>query len=695
MSNPATRSYHERNESGNQSILSSQATWMAHWGQTRREGSFAQKNLIVSHKTMEVISPYVTKQQLPNLSRLDRITDASKELMRVPTTGPANVPDESMAIVSHSLREERPVNNQPFPMFGQSNNRGKSVLAIKDDHFHGRAVESQSNKQSHPDAYRMDPLKRGMISLSSTSRYETQSREHLDKGGRTQDLVTKDSLHVSDSFKDGVFASTFRNPFGKSAGRLDQANNSSSLFTSRGNLLNMSPTKLDQDQCDYNSSSGVFVHQQHNDHLPSKNELAFFHVDNEYPTNRKDGLASRFFRSHNSTFNVAEAECSTQPTNSFIDMETMRIRTTIDSVTGLKFHRTTEKLFFTEKKTDLKEGKIIRESTVSTAQLKGSVGTFTEVLRLSQDVGFKGHHQGVKLQPLWNSTDSEEKEIAAELENESSENTDTMVMATLQEDHPCGDEVLPMNKKYTCFPKLLASRAAEEFPSGEGSGRENAVLQSSGRNYLVLPSAASSSSDDKELSMSKTQSMDMAHLLRDSNGQMATKLKSRSTHNEPDPSTRWMKRLKISGSESWLGCGTKSLKMDEATSSPDKFNPFSRNTLKRTMSGSEPLVSNKSSDNKHISMNKFMRNSREELISCPWIRRWCRHDPVARNKSEGSEAAAFVPCEPQSLNTFLEELQTKRRFPSIAAMALMGKGMNAIRPCEIKKRDTFTYWNTN
>ncbi|KAK4794705.1 hypothetical protein SAY86_012699 [Trapa natans] len=440
MSNPATQSYHERNESDNQSILSYQAAWMAHWGPTHIDGSLAQKNLIVSHKPMEAISPLVTEQKLPNLSRTDRATDASscssRELMGVPA-GPANIPDESMAVVSHPLRKERIENNQSFPMFGQSKNRGKSILAIKDDHFLGRAMESQFNRKGCPDFSRRDPSKPDKISLWSTSRYETQSPEHLEMGGRTCDLVPKDSLRVPASFKDDCFASSSKNPFGKSTGRLDQVNNSSSFFTAKGHLLNMSPTKLDPDHFNYDSSSGVYVHQQHNDHLPSINELALFHGDNVYQTCRKDGLASRLSRNQTGSLNVAEAECSTQPSNTLIDVETMRIRTTIDPE-GLKFHPTTEELFFAEKKTDLKESKITRESTESTDQFKGSVGTFTEVHRLSQDIGCKSHQGGVKLEPLWNSTDSEEKENAADLGNESSANTDTMVVATLQEDHPWG-----------------------------------------------------------------------------------------------------------------------------------------------------------------------------------------------------------------------------------------------------------------
>lgn len=244
--------------------------------------------------------------------------------------------------------------------------------------------------------------------------------------------------------------------------------------------------------------------------------------------------------------------------------------------------------------------------------------------------------------------------------------------------------------------------------SGEGSGRENADLPNSCWNCLTLPSAILSSTDDKEPSVSKTQSLDMALLFPDTDGQMATNLRSRSTHSVPDPGSRWMKRLKISGSESWLGHGTKTSKMEQTTSSPEKFNPFSRKTLKRPMSGSETLISNKSCEKKQIvfdwneqlvmkdggssSISESKGKGRDELLSCAWIRRWCRTNSQAPKKSEGGREAAFVFCKSHSVKASLDEIQ-KKQLPSIAAMALMGKAMNAFRPSELKKRGTFVVWD--
>lgn len=54
-----------------------------------------------------------------------------------------------------------------------------------------------------------------------------------------------------------------------------------------------------------------------------------------------------------------------------------------------------------------------------------------------------------------------------------------------------------------------------------------------------------------------------------------------------------------------------------------------------------------------------------------WLQRWC----VKKSPSEGGFEG--------------------RRFPSIAAMAMMGKAMNKFRPGEFKKRGPSVVWNNN
>ncbi|KAI4298330.1 hypothetical protein L6164_031903 [Bauhinia variegata] len=49
--------------------------------------------------------------------------------------------------------------------------------------------------------------------------------------------------------------------------------------------------------------------------------------------------------------------------------------------------------------------------------------------------------------------------------------------------------------------------------------------------------------------------------------------------------------------------------------------------------------------------------------------------------------------EPKSSNAVREKFQ-KKEFPSIAAMALMGKAMGSLHACEFRKKGAVVVWNT-
>ena len=137
------------------------------------------------------------------------------------------------------------------------------------------------------------------------------------------------------------------------------------------------------------------------------------------------------------------------------DVETMRIYTTIDSAEGSSrgpsmLSQSTRQFLIT-KKTDVnlfEGGQMFKESTVST-KFKGK--TFTELLGLSPDFQFHAQ-QGVKLQPLESSIDSDGKEnirdvnASVGLKNESSAETDTMDMDAFQENHLSGMDTLKSQK---------------------------------------------------------------------------------------------------------------------------------------------------------------------------------------------------------------------------------------------------------
>lgn len=82
-------------------------------------------------------------------------------------------------------------------------------------------------------------------------------------------------------------------------------------------------------------------------------------------------------------------------------------------------------------------------------------------------------------------------------------------------------------------------------------------------------------------------------------------------------------------------------------------------------------------------------NKNRSMPGCSWIQRWCQNSTAP----PPSNPEPLVICEPHRLKIGQDEL-AKKQFPSIAAMALMGKAMNGIRSCEFKKRGSIVVWNT-
>lgn len=212
--------------------------------------------------------------------------------------------------------------------------------------------------------------------------------------------------------------------------------------------------------------------------------------------------------------------------------------------------------------------------------------------------------------------------------------------------------------------------------------------------------AVASSADDRETSSSRTQSLDVDCLL--SNAEHPACLKSGACYDRPfelDPGSRWVKRLRPSASDSFA-YGTKSSKIGEA-SSHEKVNKLFSRILKGSKTGSEPKMSNSHSKdhmatdetapsmgNIDSSSNESVRNSQDVTLSHAWIQRWCHKSAGSREKN----SKAILLCEPECSKEILDDFQ-KKQFPSIHAMALMGKAMTSFRPCAFRKRGTFVVWN--
>lgn len=242
------------------------------------------------------------------------------------------------------------------------------------------------------------------------------------------------------------------------------------------------------------------------------------------------------------------------------------------------------------------------------------------------------------------------------------------------------------------------------MPTSQGaitSGRERTKA---GLTNIVIPDTnqephtLTSPVDERETSASRTQSLDVEHLLSHAEEHGNSKSTTCGYGSlGPEPSSRWVKRLKLCASDSALG--TESEKIGE-TSSHEKVNKIFNKITKGRKTSLEPkvislveeqnvpdLVATMSTDGKPSFFKA--KKTVEVALSHPWIRRWSNNHAA----SSPTNHELMELHEPQSSDTAIERFQ-KKQFPSVAAMALMGKAMGSIHPCQFVKKGPLVVWNT-
>ncbi|KAL7082731.1 hypothetical protein ACP275_14G120300 [Erythranthe tilingii] len=345
------------------------------------------------------------------------------------------------------------------------------------------------------------------------------------------------------------------------------------------------------------------------------------------------------------------------------NLETVRICTTVDSV------QMTHSLLIT-KKTDVnlsKESDIRR--TMGLIKMKGSTSPFFGGIKLQEMSSFS-NSEGTKNEVV--------NDCKVIIRNESSADTDTMDMAYFrQEKLNSGANSTPSTKGFNIdsnsSPRIDVSSSRRVKHRGTKTGLPDINLQ-----LPALPAVASSSENVGPTS-SRTQSLEMETLIA-----QAEQPKPKSNDSsEADPTNRWVKRLKLNSTNS-SAQGTKSSSLAEK-SSHRKMKKLFGSILE---SGSTTSTSEPTSRKHHSNKNEEEKGKRL-LLSHAWIKRW------RKNRLELTETKpeTVVICEPNSSKLSLDDLQ-KKQFPSIAAMALMGKAMNGLKSCEHQKRGPLTVWNT-
>ncbi|XP_019454182.1 PREDICTED: uncharacterized protein LOC109355462 isoform X1 [Lupinus angustifolius] len=381
------------------------------------------------------------------------------------------------------------------------------------------------------------------------------------------------------------------------------------------------------------------------------------------------------------------------------NVETTKLYTSLDSVEESsrdypKISLTTRH-FLMSKKADANlsaRGQFFRES-IAPIKFKGNA--FNEMEHSSPSTS--DHDlEGMKLETLGSSKKSEGKENIQDfnsptnLKNESSAETDTMDIYALHRNLFPGIVPFRTNKCSEDSHSSPTSQVAITSTVEENKGKlvYIAVPDINQESPKVLTMA--SPLVDRETSTSRTHSLDVEHLL--SHADDHARSKSGTSSLGPDPSSRWAKRFKLCLSSS--AHGTNSATIGE-TSSHEQVNNIFRK-MKGRKTSLEPkmacqieeqmvpdlcattLTNNKSSTEEN--------KTAEITLSHPWIRRWYHNQDVCPQKrhelSEFHEPSSNTP----------EEFQ-KKQCPSIAAMAMMGKAMKCLNPCELMEKGPVVVWN--
>ncbi|GJV66950.1 F-box protein [Tanacetum coccineum] len=213
------------------------------------------------------------------------------------------------------------------------------------------------------------------------------------------------------------------------------------------------------------------------------------------------------------------------------------------------------------------------------------------------------------------------------------------------------------------------------------------------RNKIELPDinlevsdvpAASGSIEKAEPCTSRTQSLDMNALQFNVDNRSPSNSNECSNSNMgSEAGSRWIKRLKLTTSSN-LAVGTKTSKLAEPSSHGKKLaEPSSQGKLKDKCHGkeSESVMAESCSVDTNTK-----RNCKDITLSHYWIQRW--------SHSQNQKNATIVETDKPEDSKFTTDEHQKKQFPSIAAMALMGKAMTGFQQCKFQKKESFVVWNT-
>ncbi|XP_062093510.1 uncharacterized protein LOC133799512 [Humulus lupulus] len=703
-----------------QAIHSHHSVWMAHWMST----SFKSTNQGCSRLSICYESQADNHDAKPQLNRRETVKSDSKfenGLSEASESERVKIMDGSLIESSDRLRSER-LNYQTFPMFSLQQ-KGENVLAQKNEQPSGTLGGKLRSETDDYSGYPLVSLEGSRRNLAPMLQWvpeaEASSRENPLQLERTADypkqaritenksLATTKSIHgdfIGSTSKIIPYGYNFLKTPARSICKQEDINQPHSILESDERATNTvyhSNSVLLVNEKTVGTlfgSSRNFLRQSETVMLPHNPSTSRSKQPTECRT-MQDHTGIRLFSRENNIIELSKSKelyGGPSPSRSMPNIEGAMDVMEEPSSKGPKKVSTTHHLLFNET-TDFNltrgGGQLLKETMVST-KLKEK--TSPQLFHSDQDNGFP-IKTGVKLQLLGNSTwsdgekDSREfKTSSVNLKNESSAETSTMDLDSFKRNNLSG-LISSSSHKYLEWEQQYCKSQAALAPATEIGGK---LPKRKLPDINELAVCASST----DTGTSKTQSLDADHLI--SHAERPTNLKSNVFPvgcQEPDTSSRWVKRLRLSPTSA---CGIKGSKMEEAFSH-EKVNNIFCKIKKCSISSSEPITGRSGgTDQAALNQKEFLWNdesspldsvkeNRDATLSHPWIRRWCHNEFVSSLKKSKAVMDGKTQCQKGATDKF-----QKKHFPSLAAMALMGKTMGGFESCQFAKKGSSVVWNS-
>ncbi|CAN4112380.1 unnamed protein product [Withania somnifera] len=359
------------------------------------------------------------------------------------------------------------------------------------------------------------------------------------------------------------------------------------------------------------------------------------------------------------------------------DVETSRTSNTVDSVVAMagycpRISQTTQSMLITNRTdADQLEGDNVIDNSRTSNETNGKVSLNN---RDSQSNSFGRYKGGRKLQIQNCFTGYEKKESIAcgkpfefVLKNESSAETNTMDMDVVQEKNQLCDMYTILSASSSIVKKVNKMDQNSPLPLAHCSRNEAGRKQFKLDINLELPAPT----DNMEASSSRTESLELGSILTHAERPSSSRNDLCPGLLGQDPASRWVKRLKVSGSDS-LAFGTKSSslvgdisheKSHKTLSKIPKAIITSSELASSKRPGKELMVHNNISSlaiNSSPSSTSVIKNNMELLTSHSWIQRLLHNRAITASKMP----QPVTICEPQKSKLELDDLQ-KKQLPSL------------------------------